>query len=1263
MDKQYLNKENCEFEYLLDQQDILFNDDTKNENKNIGRNLFTQVNVIQHKVFKTYPEDYNEGTEIIQRKLLPSYYSKNKSNSKDKRSNNTNPNKPTYSLIITPIKNNNTNNIYNNYEDCALSERKRIYNSENNSIRNHDTNTHTYNQQINSKTNILNYTNIVNNNLPPLSNRNITNTNISSNNYNKFILPENLKYNNTNININPNSNTNTKRYVSLHKIIKRPSYSNLRLDNYSDYLKMEISGINTNNNTNRKRSALNSYKNITNNYITNNSESDEISKIMNTLANKNRSDKKENQYKPIYSNYTNKKMYTEGNTANNNNNNINNINKSLYGEGFILSGSHTSTINNLNSINNNLNTFNKSNKRSAYLGSEMNVLDNNYFLGKNNNKASFNYNQNNNQDIAKNLINSTSKNQKSPVCLGSPIKKVNTNTYTNNNSNSNNDNNNANERIKTSKNNIIYNHIVTSNELIDNNNNNNDNNYEEEPFNNDNPTSDFVEYNFRVFYKKEKDKFLEKTTKGAPSCFRWLCWMVITGIPTDRSLQLFDNCLFSNISSDIETQIKKDLTRTLPRNVMQCLSIKEISEKEFSLYRVLRAFAANDTEVSYCQGMNYIVSFLLQISRYNELEAFYMTLSLFSNTFYDKLGVRGFYTSGFSLLNFYIFLFHHTFRDKLPKLYKHLIKDLELTDDAWISKWFMTLYTMIFPLEVVSRIWDCLLVVGLEFLISFAVAYLSELESKLFKFDDPFDVVDFFKTLSPFECNYSEKLMNYTDTSVLNNNKDLNIHNQKSSGPFIKQPSSSINKNRSSFDLNDKSIKNNYDVNMKKYFDINMGNKDHTPYTDPKNNNVNNTINSSSVINITSSDKINLENLISAALKIKIPESTIISLRRKFEDTNNISLSVISKKYDLNKSIQNSILDGINPFKDNKKQGGMGYNKSNLPPLYSFNNINNISNINKNYGDSKFNSSKKVMRLLEKENISNINPINQFNLASSNNITGSNHNNNNNNIANIYNSGNSTSKSNNKNSSNNNNTITNQNTSSNNNNPNDTQKKILNIYSSKKTTSNNNNTSSVKIQTNLNFKSDIKDEEINNNVESNYNSINNNIPSFNNNMPSFKIKLSDINISKRIPSKDNLDTPKISDKNSKFYNDNNNITSNFTPDSCDLSIINNQVNKSKTLSSNTNKILFKNSTLNTQNEGSMLDECQVNNELENDCIDTKIEHYKFNFANKMTRKPKTSFYESPIPNNPGKNNNNKEEKDRSKAKDIKDSQARTNNKK
>jgi hypothetical protein len=220
--------------------------------------------------------------------------------------------------------------------------------------------------------------------------------------------------------------------------------------------------------------------------------------------------------------------------------------------------------------------------------------------------------------------------------------------------------------------------------------------------------------------------------------------MISANIPEERFKEVFIYYYDLEIDQKTDNQIKRDLNRTLSE-----LSPYNIEEAQNVLYRILRAFANNDTEVAYCQGMNFIAGFLLIMSDFNELETFYMMLALFSETFESNLAIRGFFSENFPMLKVYLYIFNHFFEKRMPELKAHFVK-LEVPDEIWIAKWFQTLYSIALPVNILMRVWDCIMACGLEFIITLSLVLLKQLEGDLMKHNDSFDISDYFKEMGAF---------------------------------------------------------------------------------------------------------------------------------------------------------------------------------------------------------------------------------------------------------------------------------------------------------------------------------------------------------------------------------------------------------------------------------------------------------------------------------------------------------------------------------
>lgn len=280
------------------------------------------------------------------------------------------------------------------------------------------------------------------------------------------------------------------------------------------------------------------------------------------------------------------------------------------------------------------------------------------------------------------------------------------------------------------------------------------------------------ETSLRKYYENNTLHFSERVSKGPPDSLRWLSWMVLLGIPDKFDEKLYKTLCSESIEDKVDTQIKKDLNRTLNEtinlsnnNAMYNIINKDI-DREQSLYRVLHALACVDKELGYCQGVNFITGFLLNVSHYNEIETFYILVALFSTSFDNNFNIRGFFIDNFPLLNLYLYIFDTILQKELPSLRLH-IKELDIPQEAWIGKWIQTLYTICLSNEFNIRIWDCIISNGLYYIISFSIGMMQIIEKDLMNIKDAFDFTEFFKDFFASSTEASEAISTKMKNAVV----------------------------------------------------------------------------------------------------------------------------------------------------------------------------------------------------------------------------------------------------------------------------------------------------------------------------------------------------------------------------------------------------------------------------------------------------------------------------------------------------------------
>ena len=268
-----------------------------------------------------------------------------------------------------------------------------------------------------------------------------------------------------------------------------------------------------------------------------------------------------------------------------------------------------------------------------------------------------------------------------------------------------------------------------------------------------------IEEKILSFYNHNKSKYKERIFKGPPECFRWLSWCIVNQIPLDRDINIYNNYLVKDLQEENKNSIIRDIQRTFSDVNMDQIALRK---KETSLYNVLKAFWNLDEKIGYCQGMNLVVGFMLIISGGNELDTFYMLVSNFSETFIKRktyeYSFRGLFSEEFPLLYFLNFIFDILLEDNIPEVKNHL-EELGISYDLWIGQWFQTLFTIILPLNMCKRVWDCIFSDNIYFLVKFGIAFTKIIKNEILEKTEEIDVINFFKELQKFSMYPDNKFL------------------------------------------------------------------------------------------------------------------------------------------------------------------------------------------------------------------------------------------------------------------------------------------------------------------------------------------------------------------------------------------------------------------------------------------------------------------------------------------------------------------------
>ena len=171
-------------------------------------------------------------------------------------------------------------------------------------------------------------------------------------------------------------------------------------------------------------------------------------------------------------------------------------------------------------------------------------------------------------------------------------------------------------------------------------------------------------------------------------------------------------------------------------DVMRTLFLKDVELNREKIENILKAVAKESPNITYCQGMNYIAAFLLNITN-DEEDSFYIFLSLLFSTEYGQL-----FINDLERLKKYFYVFERLINIFLPELYFYFIHN-NINVSFFCSSWFITLFTNAFQYntnmenpKIFLRIWDLFIFSGWKSIIKIGIAIIKHFEPKLLSLTD-----------------------------------------------------------------------------------------------------------------------------------------------------------------------------------------------------------------------------------------------------------------------------------------------------------------------------------------------------------------------------------------------------------------------------------------------------------------------------------------------------------------------------------------------
>ncbi|KAH9164662.1 TBC-domain-containing protein [Lactarius sanguifluus] len=213
---------------------------------------------------------------------------------------------------------------------------------------------------------------------------------------------------------------------------------------------------------------------------------------------------------------------------------------------------------------------------------------------------------------------------------------------------------------------------------------------------------------------------------GVPLAYRAKVWLEASGALEMQEPGVFAEllALADSDGGGVVREIDKDVGRTMPLNMFFGGDGVGVQK----LRRVLIAYSRRNPAVGYCQGMNLVASTLLLVHA-DEEAAFWVLSALVERILPD-----GFFSPTLLPSRACPLVLLDLVQDGMPKLAAHLA-ELGIDLPAICFSWFLSLFTDCLPVETLFRVWDVLLLDGLDVLFRIALGILKSHEAELLRCD------------------------------------------------------------------------------------------------------------------------------------------------------------------------------------------------------------------------------------------------------------------------------------------------------------------------------------------------------------------------------------------------------------------------------------------------------------------------------------------------------------------------------------------------
>ena len=261
---------------------------------------------------------------------------------------------------------------------------------------------------------------------------------------------------------------------------------------------------------------------------------------------------------------------------------------------------------------------------------------------------------------------------------------------------------------------------------------------------------------FEKLYNSNENDIINILNKGPPNNYRWFIWITIAKSKyseIQKNLDINNNEIFDEIEK--LNGENREIKENIEKEGNNCLIETNLLKDSFwiiNYIKLVNCIKYYHKDLLFNNGIQNLIFFPLVISDGDLKNTFYFLRFFFSSNYglsiFHLFNKNNDFIIGISSITLYIL------ENKNKDLYNYILS-LNLKNEEWLDKWIGSFYSDILNISITIRLWDCIIAIGIKFIIYFNIGFIEFYQEKILEFKMKEQFLNFFN--NTLRKNYKNK--------------------------------------------------------------------------------------------------------------------------------------------------------------------------------------------------------------------------------------------------------------------------------------------------------------------------------------------------------------------------------------------------------------------------------------------------------------------------------------------------------------------------